>query len=1324
MCCSPFSSRRAARSVPAPLALLSALSLLVALSSGCKRIDTEPADPGTGTTSAGARPEDPGQQTPDPANRPAQIRLASLAMPSQLSNQVAFEKPPLAPPVRRPPPMGLTASDGSGLELNRLEAKAVIDGPLAFTELKLRFHNPEMRRREGRFSITLPAGAAVSRFAMRNGAHWMEGEVVEKQRARQVYEDFLHRKQDPAILEQDAGNVFSARVFPIEAGADKELILSWSQELADAREAWSLPLNGLPLLDELQIDVFVHSGHGDVARPASTLSGGAAQMQVIHVDRRGFSPHDDFVVWPGYLKAPWDALRSGEHVVARVQPPGAADNDHFERLLVLFDTSASGAVRWELRLSRLKDLLRFAGEHGAREAVVIAFDQGTETVFRGRPEAFGDTERARLDARHALGASDLGGALRAARQALAAGAGEARVILFGDGMATLGERDAGDLVKLASALGEVGVARLDAVTVATARDDVLLKALTGADLKRRGVVLRVQEEDDHPFDRLALRTFGPIEVQVPGAEWVHPRVIEGLQAGQQALIYARLAPQRALQVQLTGGAEATLTPRWRPGTGPMLERATVKARIDRLLLEASGADRTVAQARQREALLLSLHHRVLCRLTALLVLESEGDYARYGIDRKALADVMVVSSAGIAVRQQRRFEPELFGSIGLTPPVRPNAAARVRSAAIRGSGDVAREKSAPAAGRALADRAQRAFDALDEASLEAEAGSAKAQEEGPTDAERQAAHARPAAEPSDAPMKRPAPPMASRPMGVAGAASGEDAPELAATPPPSDPPMRAKPKAEAREEAAKEGLLGVLGAKKDDDGAFGATDGILAGNGSGADVLGNGVGLGGSGAATGGAGKGVGGLKVITRRSSMGDMDMPGLPHTTVAPGQVRLRRLTAQDGAWATEATRAMRRYDPLLSRCLRNPGAGFFHGVWFEVNPAGRMEKVQVVGLTGAAAFCMKRQFERLRVPRPRTRQRARALYDTRGFPGPQIARRPPPPRARPSGKSELEAIERALQSDSPWRADYGRVQELLRTGHGEEALEAAWRWRKAQLGDVMALVALGDAARARADLALAQRAWGSIIDLYPSRADTRRFAGDLLQGAGEDGLRVAIDTFRVATEQRPDHPTGHHLLAMALAAGGQHADALDAVQRGLQANHRGTARAIDRVLRDDAADIAAAWARRDPGHKPALEQRLKAMGATWVSAPRLRVVLTWETDANDVDLHVFNAQHDHTFFKRRQMPGGLGEMYKSAFGGYGPEAFVATNPKKGPWRLFAYYYRMGPMGWGMGQAQVIRTDGVGGMVVQARPYVLQRDKAWIDLGTVEGKMPPVGG
>src|SRR5690606_573813 len=159
-------------------------------------------------------------------------------------------------------PFSLTAQDGSGLELLSVKSRAVVEDPLAFTELHLAFRNPNDRVIEGRFEISLPPGAAISRFAMLIDGRWQEAEVVELQAARQAYEDFLHRRQDPALLEKSAGNRFSARVFPIPARGVKEIIVSYSEELTSSSEPYRVYLRGLPQLQELDVEVVVPRGGG------------------------------------------------------------------------------------------------------------------------------------------------------------------------------------------------------------------------------------------------------------------------------------------------------------------------------------------------------------------------------------------------------------------------------------------------------------------------------------------------------------------------------------------------------------------------------------------------------------------------------------------------------------------------------------------------------------------------------------------------------------------------------------------------------------------------------------------------------------------------------------------------------------------------------------------------------------------------------------------------------------------------------------------------------------------------------------------------------
>ncbi len=243
----------------------------------------------------------------------------------------------------RAAPLSLTSSTGAGLRLVSLTEQAILDDPLAFTELHLVFENPEDRVIEGNFSIVLPQGAAISRFAMKNAQGYQEGEVVERTRARAAYEDFLHRRQDPALLEQNAGNEFTARVFPIPARGRKELVVSYQQEVTPAAP-FVLPLLGLPRIDALDIEAH--------------LAGHAAPLQ--HLVQQNVVPAADFRV-EAPPPAGRQALRNGDLVVARVAPVVGSRPEPLGSALVLVDTSASRALGMAEEAQRRHQSLRRRG---------------------------------------------------------------------------------------------------------------------------------------------------------------------------------------------------------------------------------------------------------------------------------------------------------------------------------------------------------------------------------------------------------------------------------------------------------------------------------------------------------------------------------------------------------------------------------------------------------------------------------------------------------------------------------------------------------------------------------------------------------------------------------------------------------------------------------------------------------------------------------------------------------------------------------------------------------------------------------------------------
>ncbi|RYE82257.1 MAG: hypothetical protein EOO75_20970, partial [Myxococcales bacterium] len=319
-----------------------------------------------------------------------------------------------------------------GLSLAALDARAVVVGSLAFTELRLTFDNPLDRTLEGTFRVALPQGASISRFAMRQGERWQEGEVVETQRARQVYEDFLHRRQDPALLEKAAGNEFSARVFPIPARGRKELIVSYAQPITP-ENPYMLPLRGLPVVGQLDAVV---TRQGDDAPILAQVHSTAA------------APGRDLVVEASRLP-PGQGVRAGELAMVRVRPEAAAGADAVTSALVLVDTSASRALGFE---AQLELVARLADGLGPAALTVAAFDQGIDVVYQGPAAGFAAAGVTSLRERQAFGASNLERALGwAGERARASGA--RRVVLVTDGIPTMGAVDPGPLQQAARALG-------------------------------------------------------------------------------------------------------------------------------------------------------------------------------------------------------------------------------------------------------------------------------------------------------------------------------------------------------------------------------------------------------------------------------------------------------------------------------------------------------------------------------------------------------------------------------------------------------------------------------------------------------------------------------------------------------------------------------------------------------------------------------------------------------------------------------------------------------------------------------------------------------
>src|SRR5437870_5072791 len=129
---------------------------------------------------------------------------------------------------------GLLVADGGFggvLEVKEHEVQVTINNGIAVTRVTQVFHNTEKRQVEALYTFPVPRGASVSSFSMWINGKEMIGEVLEKQRAREIYNSYKQQRRDPGLLEQADYRTFEMRIFPIAPDADQKVEITYYQEL-------------------------------------------------------------------------------------------------------------------------------------------------------------------------------------------------------------------------------------------------------------------------------------------------------------------------------------------------------------------------------------------------------------------------------------------------------------------------------------------------------------------------------------------------------------------------------------------------------------------------------------------------------------------------------------------------------------------------------------------------------------------------------------------------------------------------------------------------------------------------------------------------------------------------------------------------------------------------------------------------------------------------------------------------------------------------------------------------------------------------------------
>jgi Ca-activated chloride channel family protein len=127
----------------------------------------------------------------------------------------------------------LTPGDGSlpALEIKDHQVKVVIEDGYAITTVEQIFVNPHDRDLEARYSFPVPAHGTVVELTVWIDGRPVTGEVLEQEKARQLYEEEKAAGRDAGITEKDSYKTFETRVSPVRARQDTRVRLVYLQPL-------------------------------------------------------------------------------------------------------------------------------------------------------------------------------------------------------------------------------------------------------------------------------------------------------------------------------------------------------------------------------------------------------------------------------------------------------------------------------------------------------------------------------------------------------------------------------------------------------------------------------------------------------------------------------------------------------------------------------------------------------------------------------------------------------------------------------------------------------------------------------------------------------------------------------------------------------------------------------------------------------------------------------------------------------------------------------------------------------------------------------------
>lgn len=512
--------------------------------------------------------------------------LVLLAAPAFGQGVLIIIDPPHPVPMPRPRPRPTPTPPQISYKIKELSYQAKVTDQIAQVQVSQTFENTGSQQIQAQFCFPLPYDGAIDRMTYMVDGKEYEAKLLEKKKAREIFEGYVRKNQDPALLEWVGTGMFQTSVFPIPPGATRKVSLKYSQLLRKSGNLTDLlvPLSTARFtsspLENLSFEVSVETTNEikSVYSPSHAIEVKRpdAKRATVKFEGKNLVPTADFRLLfdtsDGKLGASVISYRPSTdeegYFLLLASPEVKSEGAERQKKTVILVLDRSGSMSGK-KIEQAREALKFV-LNNLREGDtfnIIAYDSSIES-FRPELQKYDEETRKSavgfVEGIYAGGSTNIDGAMTTALSMIQDKSRPNYVLFFTDGVPTAGETNEMKIVKSAEQNNKYQ-ARVVNFGVGYDVNSRLLDRLA-RELNGTTEYVRPDENIETAVSKLYTRMSSPVMTDVavkievdaataesgPAINRVYPKRVYDLFAGDQLVQVGRYKKPGDAKVTITG----------------------------------------------------------------------------------------------------------------------------------------------------------------------------------------------------------------------------------------------------------------------------------------------------------------------------------------------------------------------------------------------------------------------------------------------------------------------------------------------------------------------------------------------------------------------------------------------------------------------------------------------------------------------------------------------------------------------------------------------------------------------------------------------------